>query len=571
MKANNKKGTIIGIVILVGATLLLLVLLLWNILKNDEELSGNVYEVQQLELFSAAMYEDLETAKGMEYDAAQDYIITSLYENQRTYGGTKSVDLAANQLSLAAIGDSSNDSSKLLNDLTSMLEGFSVDSLLGGLVGTSSPSKTITMKSNTVCQSVADQKYCVDKLSANVYITDTNSDKWAVLVHGNMMSGSLMYSAVGSMYTEQGYNVIAPDLRGFGNSDGSVAMGYLESLDVYDWIKDLNENWNNENRYGVNVAPNTIVVHGVSLGGATTLQLATNPDIAAANGTQPYTKNLTQLKVKGFVDDCGYTSMSGIITGMLSGGDTAQMSSLFSSLDISKLDFMSELQKVLDEFNIKGFENFDFSNIESGGLTSSNQDYFKYFEQFSNLFGQMYEGFENYSGNANQYQNQIPGIDLDSWNALFDKYGDNEYNFGDLSGLLPTSSSSIRPALMSASSTGTSNVLDGLVGKVLMNLVGVGLTEDNYDKYSNVFSSGRQFPAGSKVVIIHGTSDTTVPHSNADTVAANVSPATLLHKWDADGMPHAFIVVGSQKETYAKLISNFTKCITDSNCTSISR
>ena len=79
-------------------------------------------------------------------------------------------------------------------------------------------------------------------------------------------------------------------------------FGYLESLDIYDWIKDLNENYSV--RYGVKTAPSTIIVHGISLGGATTLQLSTNPDIAAAKG-MPYTKNLTQLNVKGFVDDCG--------------------------------------------------------------------------------------------------------------------------------------------------------------------------------------------------------------------------------------------------------------------------
>ena len=104
-----------------------------------------------------------------------------------------------------------------------------------------------------------------------------------------------------------------------------------------------------------------------------------------------------------------------------------------------------------------------------------------------------------------------------------------------------------------------------------MTLVGVGLTDDNYDKYSNVFSLGRKFPVGSKVVIIHGTSDTTVPHSNADTVSANVAPATLVHKWDANGMPHAFVVVGSSKSEYTNLIANFTSCVNNSNCKSISR
>lgn len=568
---NKEHKNIVGIVVLAVAILLLVGLLLWNTLKNDDEMSIDTYEAQQLELFSAAVYEDLEVAKGMEYAEAQDYIITSLNENRRTYS-SDSVDLASLKMLNLTTDDISNSTSSLLDELGSMLDGFDIGNLLGGLFGENNGSsmRTLTMKSNTVCQAVADQKYCVDKLSANVYITDVNSNKWAVLLHGMMMSGSLIYNSIGSMYEAQGYNIIAPDLRGFGDSDGSVAMGYLESLDVYDWIKDLNINWSN--RYGVNVAPNTIVVHGISLGGATTLQLATNPDIAAANGTEPYTKNLTELKVKGFVDDCGYTSMSGIITGMLSGGDTAQMSSLFGSFDIDKIDFMSKLQDLLESSNIGGFDSYDFDNLLDSN-NSNGKDYFKYFNQFSAQFNKIEDAINKYAQSNTQYQNQIPGIDKNTWENLVDKYGKYSSNYnGGIPNLFPTNSSvNVNPVLINNSLSGSSNVLDGLIGKVLMSLVGVGLTDDNYDKYSNVFSLGRKFPAGSKVVIIHGTSDTTVPHSNADTVSANVAPATLVHKWDANGMPHAFVVVGSSKSEYTNLIANFTSCVNNSNCKSISR
>ncbi len=103
-------------------------------------------------------------------------------------------------------------------------------------------------------------------------MADAKSDKWVILIHGNAMKSKQMFNATGKMYTDNGYNVLAPDLRGAGDSGGSVAMGYLESLDVYDWIKDLNNNY--QTRYGVSTAPSTIIVHGVSLGGATTLQVA---------------------------------------------------------------------------------------------------------------------------------------------------------------------------------------------------------------------------------------------------------------------------------------------------------
>ena len=190
---------------------------------------------------------------------------------------------------------------------------------------------------------------------------------------------------------------------------------------------------------------------------------------------------------------------------------------------------------------------------------------------------------ESKINSSNNYQNQIPGVDLDAWNSLVDKYSSYGYDFGNNSnggssmsdlfnGLKPTNNTGSATLMPVNSVLGnSSNVLDGLIGTVLMNLVGVGLTEENYDKYSNVFSNGRHFPAGSKVLIVHGTSDTTVPHSNADTVAANVSPATLVHKWDAEGQPHAFVIVGSNKSEYSNLIANFTDCVNNSNCTSISR
>ena len=170
----------------------------------------------------------------------------------------------------------------------------------------SATQKNLTLKSDTVCKTHKDAK-CITNLKALIHITNVNSKKWAVLIHGHGGNGTKYAEKYSTKYVENGYNIIAPDLRGHGETGGTLTLGYLESLDIYDWIKDLNKNWSS--RYGVNVAPEIIIVHGTSLGGATTLQLATNPDIANANGSEPYTKNLTTLKVKGFVDDCGFTSI----------------------------------------------------------------------------------------------------------------------------------------------------------------------------------------------------------------------------------------------------------------------
>lgn len=167
--------------------------------------------------------------------------------------------------------------------------------------------KYLTLKSNTVCTAHKDAT-CLSNLRGIVYVTNPNSNKWVILIHGYKDEASNYVKRRAAKYIEQGYNYIAPDLRDHGSTGGTLSLGYLESLDVYDWIKDLNKNWKDSSRYGVNVAPETIIVHGTSMGAATTLQLATNPDIANANGSEPYTKNLTDLHVKGFVDDCGYTS-----------------------------------------------------------------------------------------------------------------------------------------------------------------------------------------------------------------------------------------------------------------------
>ena len=387
------------------------------------------------------------------------------------------------------------------------------------------------------------------------------------------------------MYSEQGYNVLAPDLRGFGSSDGSVAMGYLESLDVYDWIKDLNQNWNNKERYGVNVAPESIVVHGISLGGATTLQLATNPDIKLAD-KEPYTSNLTDLHVRGFVDDCGYTSMSGIITGMLSMGELVDLTSILSSLNIDLDDFMAEISNIAKLENIPGFEDFNIESLENNDFS----ELYNNLERFTSSYNNLQDEINKYINSNGTYQ--IPGFDQDKVNAMLKDYlnyvdntdikdkansiiQDAQDKFDNINpddlfnNINPGDLSNIRGASVNHNNNDFS--LDGLVAKALMNLVGVGLTEDNYAKYSNVFSEGREFVNGSKVMIIHGTADTTVPHSNADVVEKNVKPGILVHKWDAELQPHAFIAVGIKKDEYKGLVKNYLNCLNDSSCVQITK
>lgn len=173
----------------------------------------------------------------------------------------------------------------------------------------------------------AGDKYNV-KLSAKIYFSGIKngkptSNKWVLLLHGNSMTGQAIADSLGQMYLDQGINIIAPDLRGAGNSDGSVAMGYLESLDAWDWLTYLNNNYDCKE----------IFVHGVSLGGATTVQLSG----LSVNG-----KTLKDQNVIGLVEDCGYASMTGVIKGLLGGSSSdselaAQKLGISDQTDLSSL------------------------------------------------------------------------------------------------------------------------------------------------------------------------------------------------------------------------------------------
>ena len=150
----------------------------------------------------------------------------------------------------------------------------------------------------------AGQDYAAE-LRASMYVHvdqngNSDSNKWAVIVHPFLLKGETIASSVGPFYYEKGYNILAPDLRGFGDSDGSVALGCLESLDVYDWLNVLNDKYNADQ----------IIVHGVSLGAATTNFLS-GIDQFMANGPTKIgaLKSLRELKVIGLVEDCGYTDM----------------------------------------------------------------------------------------------------------------------------------------------------------------------------------------------------------------------------------------------------------------------
>lgn len=108
----------------------------------------------------------------------------------------------------------------------------------------------------------------------------------AVIVHGYTDNAIRMFH-IGYLYNRSlGFNILLPDLRYAGLTGGdAIQMGWLDRLDVMQWI---------------DVAPHIFgdsirsVVHGISMGAATTMMLS--------GETLP-------AYVRCFVEDCGYTSV----------------------------------------------------------------------------------------------------------------------------------------------------------------------------------------------------------------------------------------------------------------------
>ena len=110
--------------------------------------------------------------------------------------------------------------------------------------------------------------------------------KTAVIVHGYTDNAIRMFM-IGYLYNHDlQFNTLLPDLQHQGESGGpAIQMGWKDRLDVMQWMHVANHIYGDSTQ---------MVVHGISMGGATTMMVA--------GEEQP-------KFVRCFVEDCGYTSV----------------------------------------------------------------------------------------------------------------------------------------------------------------------------------------------------------------------------------------------------------------------
>ncbi len=122
------------------------------------------------------------------------------------------------------------------------------------------------------------------RLNATKYVVDETSHQWAILVHGYTANQQSMQTRAYA-FGEAGYNVITPDNRAHGTSEGTyIGMGWLDRFDILQWIDEI-----------IAIDPEAeIVLYGISMGGATVMMTAG--------------EELSD-HVVAIVEDCGYTTV----------------------------------------------------------------------------------------------------------------------------------------------------------------------------------------------------------------------------------------------------------------------
>lgn len=123
-----------------------------------------------------------------------------------------------------------------------------------------------------------------------LWVSANNAKATVLLVHGYRSTPLLDFAIAYPFYYERGFNILVPDQRSHGKSEGRfITFGVMESNDMEQWVAYHNENFG--------TVP--MVLHGLSMGAATVLYM---------------TDRVLPDNVKGFVADCGFTSPKEILS-----------------------------------------------------------------------------------------------------------------------------------------------------------------------------------------------------------------------------------------------------------------
>lgn len=124
------------------------------------------------------------------------------------------------------------------------------------------------------------------KLKALLLEARVPTDKLIICVHGYQSSNLRQYKYLIRFFHELGYNILIPNNRAHGNSEGKyIGFGWLDRIDIINWIHYIKDYYNK---------PLQIVLHGISMGGATVLNVSGEK---------------LPRDVKCIIEDCGYSSL----------------------------------------------------------------------------------------------------------------------------------------------------------------------------------------------------------------------------------------------------------------------
>ena len=121
-------------------------------------------------------------------------------------------------------------------------------------------------------------------LKARYYHAKASHGITVIMMHGYNNNWFYQFGYDALHYLSHGCDVLLPAQRACGESEGKyITFGVYESEDCADWCYRINEAY----------SPNYIILHGISLGGAT---------VCCATGEK------LPDNVRGIIEDCGFTS-----------------------------------------------------------------------------------------------------------------------------------------------------------------------------------------------------------------------------------------------------------------------